>query len=75
MNDRFNDGRFSSSEAYRHQCEVRQVLRWRVESREKAVAYLAQVRERRGPAAADLLMDDVAAQWKKGNRGLNCDWK
>jgi hypothetical protein len=56
-------------EQYRHQCEVRQVLTWRVESRDKAVQYLALVRKKRGDLKADLLEKYCKDQWSRGNRG------
>ncbi len=59
----------TSSDEYRHQCEVRQVLKWRVESRNKAVEYLALVRKKRGDSKADLLEKDCKDQWSRGNRG------
>jgi len=63
------------SEAYRHQCEVRQILRWRVEDRNKAMKYINMVRDARGEAAAKKLEDDCRTQWNKGNRGLKGEWK
>ncbi len=56
-------------EDLRHKSEVRQVLRWRVESRGKAVEYLALVRKKRGDSKADLLEKDCKDQWSRGNRG------
>jgi hypothetical protein len=66
---------FHSSEEYRHQCEVRQVLRWRVESRDKAVGYLSLVRQKRSSDNAGKLERDVKDQWAKGNRGDKGDWR
>ena len=66
---------FHSSEEYRHQCEVRQVLRWRAENRDKAISYLQLVRRKRGDAKADKLEQDCKVQWAKGNRGEWGDWK
>ena len=66
---------FHSSEEYRHQCEVRQVLRWRAENRDKAVSYLQLVRQKRGDAKADKLERDTKEQWAKGNRGIKGDWR
>jgi len=65
---------FHSSEEYRHQCEVRQVLRWRVESRDKAVGYLSLVRKLRNQGAENLECD-VKDQWAKGNRGDKGEWR
>ncbi len=56
-------------EDLRHKCEVRQVLKWRVESRSKAVEYLALVRKKRGNEKANLLEKDCKDQWSRGNRG------
>lgn len=66
---------FHSSEEYRHQCEVRQVLRWRAENRDKAVSYLQLVRRKRGDAKADKLERDTKEQWAKGSRGIKGDWR
>ena len=65
----------NSSEEYRHQCEVWQVLRWRAENRDKAVIYLNLVRQRRDEAAANKLERDTKEQWSKGNRGIKGDWR
>ena len=61
-------------EDFRHKAEVRQVLKWRVESRSKAVEYLALVRKKRGDSKADLLEKDCKDQWSKGNRGDTGVW-
>jgi hypothetical protein len=79
------------SEAYRHQCEVRQLLRWRQEKgREWAHEFIngrietmasgrrapvvKGVRQQRGDAAADRLMEDCRAQWAAGNTGEDGVW-
>jgi hypothetical protein len=62
-------------EEERHRCEVRQVLRWRTEDRNKAIDYLGRVRKARGDAAADKLARDCKEQWAKGNRGIEGDWR
>ena len=64
-----------TEEDFRHRCEVWQVLRWRAESRDKAVSYLNLVRQRRGEAAANKLERDTKEQWAKGNRGIKGDWR
>lgn len=64
-----------SNEKYRHQCEVRQVLAWRVEDRSKAIDYLAKVRQKRGDVVADQLEKDCKEQWSKGSRGDKGDWR
>jgi len=66
---------FTWSEEYRHQCEVRWLLRKRVESRSEALNYLSKVRDRRGEEAAKALERDVRDQWSKGNRGEEASWK
>ena len=62
-------------EEQRHQCEVRQVLRWRAQDRTKAMEYLSKVRQRRGDKAADKLQKDCLEQWSKGARGIEGDWR
>lgn len=62
-------------EEQRHQCEVRQVLKWRVQDRNKAMEYLNLVEKRRGEIAANKLRLDCRIQWEKGNRGIDGNWK
>ena len=62
-----------NDEEYRHQCEVRQVLRWRVEDRNKALEYLSLVREKRKEKAKQLELD-CKEQWSRGNRGEKGEW-
>ena len=62
-------------EEHRHRCEVRQILCWRAEDRNKAIDYLSRVRRARGDAAADKLAQDCKEQWAKLNRGLEGDWR
>lgn len=64
-----------STEEYRHQCEVSQVLRWRAEDRNKAIDYLARVRKARGDLVAEKLANDCKEQWARGNRGTKGDWR
>lgn len=59
---------------YRHQCEVRQVILWRIEDRTKALAYLEGVHKKR-PDEGKRLEQDVVLQWKRGNRGQKGDWR
>ncbi len=66
---------FTWSEEYRHQCEVRLVLRKRIEDRNEAFKYLGKVKEKRGDEAAGKLERDVRDQWSKGNRGEEASWK
>lgn len=63
-----------NDEQERHRCEVRQVLRWRVEDRNKAIEYLNLVKEKRKEKAKKL-EDDCKYQWNLGNRGEKGDWK
>jgi hypothetical protein len=64
-----------NSEQYRHRCEVRQVLKWRTQDRNKAIEYLSIVRKKRGDRAAQLLEKDCKTQWTLGNRGEYNEWK
>lgn len=63
---------WSYSEEFRHQCEVRMVIRWRMEDRDRALRYLEGVKQKRGD---DKLERDVREQWKMGNRGKENEWK
>ena len=62
-------------EEQRHQSEVRQVLKWRVQDRNKAMEYLLAVEKRRGEDAANRLRTDSRIQWEAGNRGIDGNWK
>ena len=66
---------FTWSEEYRHQCEVRTVIRWRREDRNKAHEYLEAVKKKRKEEAGQHLERDVRDQWSKGNRGAEGDWR
>lgn len=59
----------------RHRCEVRQVLRWRAELKDKAIDYLQRVEKARGLAARQRIEDDCKAQWQRGNRGEKDVWR
>jgi len=63
-----------NSELHRHRCEVRQVLKWRTQDRNKAIEYLSIVRKKRGDRAAQLLEKDSKDQWQLGNRGEDGIW-
>lgn len=63
------------SEEYRHQCEVRYVLRRRVRSKEDAYDFLENIKKKRGLNAYNRLKNDCADQWAKGNRGAYGDWR
>ena len=61
----------TKSEIYRHECEVRQHLKWRAE---KGLAwYRNYISTHFFGGRKTLLLNDVADQWKKGNRGES--WK
>ena len=60
-------------EIERHRAEVRQVLRWRVEDRNKALEYLKLVREKRKEKAKQLELD-CKKQWELGSRGEKGEW-
>lgn len=47
-------------ESHRRECEARSVMRW---SREKRTEYYANVKKRRGDAAAQELIREVRKQW------------
>ena len=47
-------------EKHRKECEAREVMRW---SREKRAEYYADVKKRRGEAAAQQLIKEVKEQW------------
>lgn len=76
-----------SSEQHRHRCEVRQVLRWRVERGLTWVrcwldGYIdsdgrrvPSVEQARGKAAGERLRADCREQWQRGNRGAADDWR
>jgi hypothetical protein len=63
-----------NSELHRHRCEVRQVLKWRTQDRNKAIEYLSLVIKKRGDRVAQLLEKDCREQWTLGNRGNEGDW-
>ena len=64
---------FTDYEEQRHQCEVRQLLKWRKEwglQRFQRYLQTAGFDSRRAK-----LREDIADQWSKGNRGENGLWK
>ena len=65
----------TKSEEFRHQAEVRQIIKWRMQDRNRAMEYLQDVAKKRGQDAADRLRKDSAEQWDRKNRGLQGDWK
>ena len=71
----------TTSETYRHQCEVRQLLLWRQDrGRTWVHEYInggpkvRGIRQHRGDAAADRLLADCQAQWAAGNTGQPGEW-
>ena len=66
---------FTWTQEYRHQCEVRTVIRWRMEDRNRALNYMEEVKKKRGKEAGEMLERDVRDQWTKGNRGAEGDWR
>lgn len=66
----------NDSEEYRHQCEVRQLLKWRVQGNRKRITYhMDGLDRKRGKAAVQRLRGDANDQWAKGNRGEHGDWR
>jgi len=63
-----------NSELHRYRCEVRQILKWRTADRNKAIEYIAIVRNKRGDRTAQLLEKDCREQWTKGSRGEDGIW-
>ena len=63
-----------NSELHRHRCEVRQVLKWRTQDRNKAIEYLSLVIKKRGDRVAQLLEKDCREQWQLGSRGDEGVW-
>ena len=61
-----------NSEEHRHRCEVRTVLRWRVEDRNKALEYLSLAKKKRNTEKLEV---DCREQWSRGNRGEIGDWR
>lgn len=64
------------SAEYRHQCEVRAIIKDRIKhGSDWAHAHLAEIAKKRGARAAELLITDIKAQWAAGNRGEQGDWR
>lgn len=60
-------------ETYRHQCEVRQLLKWRTE---RGLQWFREYISTHGFGGRKAkLLGDVAEQWKLGNRGEKGIWK
>lgn len=58
----------NSGEAWRHECEARHVFALRRINRNRALAYLQTVQEKRGIEAANALRDAAAALWAAENK-------
>ena len=69
----FNEKDFKSSEEYRHQCEVRWLLRFRNE--QGLQRFREYLRSPGFGARLTRILHDVSEQWKKGNRGRLGDWR
>lgn len=59
----------TSSEAWRHECECRFVFALRRINRNRALAYLQTVRDKRGAEAATKLQEGAAKLWAEEQRG------
>ena len=60
-------------EEYRHQCEVRQLLKWRTQ---RGLQWFRQYISDHGFGGRKAkLLGDVTEQWKLGNRGEKGIWK
>lgn len=65
----------TSSELYRFQCEVRQLLRWGSSKPKGTVrAFLDAVEKKRSKPARDALELSYRQQWEAGNRGAEGVW-
>ena len=60
------------TQEFRHQCEVRHVLKLRMLGRQPMLDYFAEVKKKR---STDDLEKDAREQWNKGNRGVHEDWR
>lgn len=65
------------SEEYRHQCQVRSIIKMRLENRERALIEL-NGDGKRWPGwkvKSPKVYEDVLKQWRLGNRGEKGDWR
>ena len=70
------DSTVNTSEAYRHQCEVREWIRLRLKHGVDWVRrQMVVVEKKRGAEAARKLRADLNEQWFLGNRGEQGDWR
>lgn len=61
-------------EEERHRCEVRFVIKIRMQDRIKMLEYLELVKEKRGKEKYEKLEKDARDQWAKGNRANHGEW-
>lgn len=65
----------TSSEIYRHQCEVRDIIAKRIKrGRSWAHEHLDGIEKHRGKKARSRLESDILQQWGLGNRGERGLW-
>lgn len=62
------------TEKFRHECEIRYLLRLRTTDTDAAYLYLTKVQAKRGIPAATKLLEDSRRQWKWGGRGKQGQW-
>jgi len=70
---KFVDSRQMDSEAHRHQCEVRELLKWRLYDGhwDRVTRYLDDPRVKR---RSDKLKNDLRIQFRKGNQAKEGEW-
>lgn len=62
-------------EEERHRCEVRHILKIRLNDRQRMIDYLDAVKKERGEKSAQKLENDAREQWNRGNRGNHGEWR
>lgn len=62
------------TEKFRHECEIRYLLRLRTTDADAAHLYITRVQKKRGIPAATKLLEDSRRQWKWGSRGKQGQW-
>jgi hypothetical protein len=68
----YDKNHYSWSKEFRHQCEVRFVLKLRLTGRQPMLDYLEEVKKWR---KTEPLEKDAREQWNKNNRGNEGDWR
>lgn len=68
------EGTMKSTEKFRHECEIRYLLRLRTTDADAAHLYITKVQKKRGETAATKLLEDSRRQWKWGGRGKQGQW-